>query len=355
MRQAVLLKTVWVPSETPFTFEEKKNPETGEARYILSGLLLPFNKISRNNVLYNRESCIEKHKDLIGRPLMYNHKVDGEQYPKGHFIDSWIEDDGWHYKADLDPAEVDFIRKLERKDLRHVSIQLLGGRVVERMESGTNRTYTEAWVNDVIEASVVPAPGFLDTTSKFAECLGMNCNTMNEDITTSTDAGAIGTKLAGADKKDCPKKCPMKEQYEDKFNGFPMDQFHKGLNQELSEHPGVSPTETAQLVLDHLKEDPEYYNKQEAREAEDIVEEVGEDETMFEMVKLIEQYDQVKSTKTPIGDLELQKYNGFGYLILLNGQNWTYVIQRKSAADEIYELILDDAKVGTVRSPFTYN
>lgn len=41
---------------------------------------------------------------------------------------------------------------------------------------------------------------------------------------------------------------------------FPMDEFHKGLEQEQSEHPEVGPIETAQLVLDHLKEDEYYYS-----------------------------------------------------------------------------------------------
>ncbi len=170
MKETVLMKEVWVPSESPFRFVEKVDPKTGEKRYVLSGLMLPFNKISRNSVMYNVDSVKAKHKLLVGKPLMYNHKVDTDMLPKGHFIDSWCEEDGWHYKADVDPAERDLIRKLERGDLRHVSIQLIGGKVVERVNEN-NETFTEAWVDDIIEGSIVPAPGFLDTTATFAEAL----------------------------------------------------------------------------------------------------------------------------------------------------------------------------------------
>lgn len=174
-KEIMLMKEVWVPSEKPFTFKEQIDPRTGEQSYILKGLILPFNKVSRNNVLYNMESVKEKHKQIIGRPVMYNHKLEGTELPKGHFINSTIvekADDehpvpGWYYEADIDPQEKDLIRKLERQDLRHVSIQLVGGKVVERM--GDKGPYSEAFVSDIIEGSLVPAPGFLDTTALFSE------------------------------------------------------------------------------------------------------------------------------------------------------------------------------------------
>lgn len=43
------------------------------------------------------------------------------------------------------------------------------------------------------------------------------------------------------------------------YGGFPMETFHKGLEQEANEHPGANPVELAQLVLDHLKGDLQYY------------------------------------------------------------------------------------------------
>ena len=51
------------------------------------------------------------------------------------------------------------------------------------------------------------------------------------------------------------------EQVESQFGDFPMDAFHAGLETELAEHPEVGAMGAAQLVLDHLKEDSQYYTK----------------------------------------------------------------------------------------------
>lgn len=174
-RSISLMKEVWVPALKPFAYKEAVDPTTGEKSHILRGLILPFDKVSRNNVLYNADSIRKKHKDLIGRPVMYNHKIEGNELPIGHFTNSYTinePDDrhpvaGWYYEADIDPHERDVIRKLDRGDLRHVSIQLVGGEVYER--TGGEGSYTEAIVSDIIEGSLVPAPGFLDTTAEFAE------------------------------------------------------------------------------------------------------------------------------------------------------------------------------------------
>jgi len=170
MEQEVIFKEAWIPAHRPFTFLEQVDPTTGKKRYLMRGLILPFGKISRNNVLYNKDSILEKYKELIGRPVMYNHKIDDHSLPIGHFTNSTVRDDGWYYEADIDPQEKEVIRKLERQDLRHVSIQLIGSKVIERQDDKGN-LYTEAHVGDVIEGSIVPAPGFLDTTASFAESL----------------------------------------------------------------------------------------------------------------------------------------------------------------------------------------
>lgn len=198
-KEILLTEKVWIPAVKEFTFREQVDPHSGKKSFILKGMMLPFGKISRNNVLYNKESVISKHKELIGRPLMYNHKIEDGSLPRGHFVDSYIREDGWYYEADVDPAERDLIRKLERGDIRHVSIQLIGGRVVERLtEEG--RSFAEAYVSDIIEGSVVPAPGFLDTTASFAEAF-------MEDVTTTTGKGAIApAKLADYDEDEDEEK-----------------------------------------------------------------------------------------------------------------------------------------------------
>ena len=197
LRTMHIHKEVWVPGQSEFTFREQVDPQTGKKNFILKGLMLPFGKISRNNVLYNKESVLERHKELVNRPLMYNHKVEDNSLPKGHFTNSYCKEDGWYYEADVDPAEQELIRKLQRGDLRHVSIQLIGGRVEERYDPQSGRSFTEAFVSDIIEGSIVPAPGFLDTTASFAEAFNKT-----EDVSTSTAGGAIGGPMMPSDKKE---------------------------------------------------------------------------------------------------------------------------------------------------------
>lgn len=200
----------WVPSLNKFLYKEYKDPKTGHSQYKMRGLMLPFDVVSRNGVLYNKESVEDKHKSLIGRPLMYNHQVDGRSdLPYGHFTDSvclqepeqgWdnvYEVPGWYYEADIDPAEKDIIRKLERGDLRHVSIQLVGDKVEEKFSEKDGTNYTEAWVGDIIEGSIVPAPGFLDTTARIMEAFNRK-----EDVTTTTGSGAISPELLPKKKKE---------------------------------------------------------------------------------------------------------------------------------------------------------
>ena len=180
-KSVIIRKEFWAPAHSPFTFQEQKNPNTGIRKFILKGMMLPFGKVSRNGVLYNKDSILEKHKDLIGRPVMYNHDIDGNALPVGHYIKSECKEDGWYYEADIDPDETKMIRKLERGDLRHVSIQLIGGKVEERFDEATGSNYTEAYVSDIIEGSIVPAPGFLDTTANFiAEAFKGKGNVLKE-------------------------------------------------------------------------------------------------------------------------------------------------------------------------------
>jgi hypothetical protein len=291
MREAIIHKEVWVPSEKSFQFKESVNPNTGERKYILSGMMLPFETVSRNNVMYNKPSIISKHKLLIGRPLMYNHKVDSDMLPKGHFIDSWVDAEGWKYKADVDPAETDLIRKLDRGDLRHVSIQLIGGRIVERL-SGEGKPFTEAWVEDIIEGSIVPAPGFLDTTAEFAEAFRTKKETFKEDMTTTTADGAVATKIL--DKKEIEKR------------------------------------------------------------AKELVNSIGERDTEKLLEQFYYPEGRVmKSLNTPAGKLELRAYSEGNYSVLLNQKEWCHRKQNYVEILMIFNKLKGEAIKGSVSSPFS--
>jgi len=304
----VFTEKIWVPSESKFNFREQIDPKTGERKYVLKGLMLPFGKISRNGVMYNKESITQKHQSLIGKPMMYNHKVDGAELPIGHFVNSYVDEKadipGWYYEADIDPEEKNFIRKLERGDLRHVSIQLIGDSVEEAFDS-SGKAYTEAWVGDIIEGSIVPAPGFLDTTAKFAEAFGreglirpadgLTQKDLEEDINTSTADGSMATKMPKEEAcQEGEERFKEDEQgnAENDFGGFPMDEFYKGLKEEMEHAKTVDNNifTMALIAIDHLKEDPQYYTKleqimqQPEQISEVIVNELGE-EIVKEAVK----------------------------------------------------------------------
>lgn len=277
-KEIQLFKSVWVPSEAKFSFKEEVNPQTGERKYILRGMMLPFGKISRNNVMYNKESIVQKHKELVGRPVMYNHKIDDGSLPRGHFTESTIKEDGWYYGADIDPQEKELIRKLERGDLRHVSIQLIGGKVIERLNTEGN-TYTEAYVSDVIEGSIVPAPGFLDTTASFSEAfktkekVGLSKNgtftfingtavnkpitISNASITTGTWTGTTTGTITGIKREDVTTTtaggaiAPAKIIGRRKENDQEWEQEDFDiLNQLKTMYPEVSEDVLASLIMD---------------------------------------------------------------------------------------------------------
>jgi len=135
----------------------------------ITGLLLPKNKISRNGVLYDWDSIKAIYHKLVGLPLLYNHLNDSEIKPIGKFIKSWLKekDDedgiaGWYYLADINPNS-EYVDSILRGDINKVSVQVIAGETKqERTDDG--KTYVRAFVSDIIEGSVVPTPGFPETS-----------------------------------------------------------------------------------------------------------------------------------------------------------------------------------------------
>ena len=157
---------------------------------IIRGLMLPKGQISRNRVMYEWESVKAHHSELINKPVMYNHQIESELPPAGRYTDSicleacpkkkskWYEVwtktaeangsevPGWYYEADLNPDN-DYTKSVVRGDLRHVSIQLFSDRALER-EDGNGGHYTLAYVKNILEGSLVPVHGFIQTTIELA-------------------------------------------------------------------------------------------------------------------------------------------------------------------------------------------
>lgn len=226
--------TFWQPSKTPFHLRE------GVQKGIrMVGVMMPSGVISRNGVLYDWESVKRTHKDLINKPVMYNHVIEGAEAKSiGHYTNSSIltasqamnkykdipefvnelskyepEQELWVYEADINPNKKEQVEEIRRGDIRHVSIQLSPNEEETREEiSPEGKSYTYAVVEDIIEGSVVPTPGFLDTSAILVENFKRKTRQENsEDVTTDTGSGATVVKLR--DEKDfkdyAVKKCEV--------------------------------------------------------------------------------------------------------------------------------------------------
>jgi hypothetical protein len=236
-----------------FTFVEKTNTKG----VIIQGLLLPKDKISRNNVLYDWESIKAIHRKLIGKPVMYNHLTETADKPVGHYIDSWLkeQDDeegpaGWYYKANLD-NDNDYTKSVLRGDLRNVSIQVVAN-ASKQENTDDGKVYTRAYIGSILEASLVPCPGYEETSIEVA--LAEAFKSKESGQTTQSNPGATTTKLTEEEKESTL-------SYEEK--AF-FEEFTIGLYQNIANKESKSFNdfiESAKETLSMLEEDRNSFNR----------------------------------------------------------------------------------------------
>ena len=150
-------------------FEPKSDqaiePNT-EHNIVVEGMLMPKDKISKNDVLYDWESVKNMHKDAIGKKVFYNHIVDTEIPPTGKVIDSWIVENGdnagWYYAAQISKKS-DYAQSIREGNLDKVSLQVRASKATKE-KTETGRSYTKAFVSSLKEVSLVGCPGFEETT-----------------------------------------------------------------------------------------------------------------------------------------------------------------------------------------------
>jgi len=290
----------WMDAEAT-SFTEKTNPSTGKREYILEATIVPFNKVSRNGVLYNKGSIERTHKMLEGKPLMFNHVTDGANVmPRGEWVETWIENDCMKGKAKVyDTAyNKDLIEYLTNASSPRVSLQVTGG--AEQKKTDDGKYFKEADIEDWLEASIVNVPGFDLAKSSFAVAMAEAFNNNEKDKEALTvdkkylkiivdhdlDFVKMGGKLmVDIDEADKLKslKIPYDESKEMKLKeddleqgDFPLDEFKKGLAVEMEEHDSISPIDAARLVLDHMEEDEYYYSNDsngDEDQSDDIIEE----------------------------------------------------------------------------------
>jgi len=144
--------------------------EANEAKdKTISGMIVPFHKTSRNGVLYNKESILEKANELIGKNVMYNHKTSDHSLPVGHWLSVEGKEDGLYgtakiYDTKYNESLIEYLRNAS--ELR-VSLNINGQALNKQTESG--ESYREATVKSWNECSIVSCEGFEEAKVVFAE------------------------------------------------------------------------------------------------------------------------------------------------------------------------------------------
>ncbi len=198
--------TGWL-EPTPFLLQEGIiKAEDVQADFKIKGLLLPKDKISRNNVLYDWESVKQKYKDFEGVKVNYNHIIDDNTKPVGKVTKTWIkekdDDDGiagMYYEAQID-RDSEYADSILKGYLDKVSLQVqASAQKSEKNEQG--EVYTRAWIRSPLEMSVVKVPGFNETSFEVALAEAFKNQDANDlFLQELLDLFKEGSKLSTSDK-----------------------------------------------------------------------------------------------------------------------------------------------------------
>jgi len=162
------IKEKWINAEVA-SFKETINPNTGKKEFFLETIVVPFNKISRNGVKYNESSVVGTHKQVIGRPLMHNHVLEGKDtLPRGEWVDAWVTSEAMHARAIIYPTAYnnEYLEYLSNATSPRVSLQITGD--AEQKKNSEGKYYQEAKVIDWLEISTVNVAGFDEAKASFA-------------------------------------------------------------------------------------------------------------------------------------------------------------------------------------------
>ena len=180
MMNKVFIEQKWISAETA-TLIEKVNVKGKKEKYI-EALIVPFNKISRNGVLYSKESVLNTKDQIIGKPLNHNHETDGRNnFSRGEWIASWETTEGLMGRAKVYQTSYnkEYIEWLEACSNIPVSLQISGE--AEQVKKEDDTYYQKADVNDWLEISTVLVPGFIDAKARMETVLAEAFNTKPED------------------------------------------------------------------------------------------------------------------------------------------------------------------------------
>ena len=194
----VTINKKWINASSTQFKEELTN---GERKYYLEALVVPFSAVSRNGVLYSRESIEKTYKNVIDKHLHHNHEIEGSNnYPKGKWVESWLEDDGLHAKAIVYNTEYnkDYIEWLKADGNPQVSLQISGD--AESVKGEDGKYFQRAEIRDWLEISSVNVPGFLQAKGSFEAVMTEMLKQEDNDMTNSQDV--VGVKMVKDTKEE---------------------------------------------------------------------------------------------------------------------------------------------------------
>jgi len=145
----------------------------GDKKVYLEGKALTFGKPTRNKVAYTYESGMATLNSWEGKPFLNSHKDDNVLGTMGHIESMDVRPDengknSLYYKVDIDPEQKEFIRKVKRKDIPYVSVQVLVSDVRQK-ESIQYGNYIEADIKEGLELSSVLIPGEREASGYITE------------------------------------------------------------------------------------------------------------------------------------------------------------------------------------------
>jgi len=247
---------------------------------IITGLALPFNKISRNGFKYLSESIKENYSTIIGKPVLFNHDPNRVI---GHVTEAKIGKTGMEYKMDIDPEEKDIVRKLKRKDLSNVSIQCIYD---DDKSFVTEEGVTNAYINEFLELSVVTLPGFGDTTAQVSESFKVKDKKINKGENMSEDKKVAAKEEA--EQKPEPKPEDKKEEKTEETKS--EEKCEEPKKEEAEDDPikkvgeRIAALEKRIASLEKAKEQADDEEKEEPKKEQDGPDEDEEDKKREEAI-----------------------------------------------------------------------
>jgi len=217
--QAESAETVTENIEDQISETARENSQTENGVFV-KGMALPFGETSRNGVQYEKESVKEKADDLVGRPILFNHKQD---YGTGHILNIEVTDEGMFYEGDINPnAEmpngVSVAEAVERGDIRSPSIQAFIEQTGEEAEKSAvidDMQTEKVRVADFIEISMVTVPGFPQASAMPEHLQRQGVKPITEALDIDENKVQENTQEETEEQEDSIKeKDTAKEQYE---------------------------------------------------------------------------------------------------------------------------------------------